>query len=209
MKKNKMEVKEVDILKFWNWFSTNSKIIESNFENCDMLSNLDLKVRTFGDLAWELGSGIIKQNLFIISPGGNIDLLPLTKKIVGFAPNVDNWEFYSAKQPKDWNLRFSSVNVHGENVTIDANNWQYVLLKYGENDFEIIIYGDELKELCPEDKIKFCEILLDGILGEELRMLNINQIDVVDDFGEYENNRTSMPFLKEHFSLNQKIIYSN
>jgi len=50
-------------------------------------------------------------------------------------------------------------------------------------------------------------ILLDGILGEEVRLLHINHIDIVKKFdNEHLNKSTDIKYLDSHLKILLKII---
>lgn len=109
------------------------------------------------------------------------------------------WEFHYAKPPKEWDLIFDFEKDNGDVIEVNASNWQYVLLKYEDGGFEIILQTDNLDGLSEDDKLVASEILLDGILGEEVRMLHISYIDVVKSFDDqYVNKSSDIKNLNNH-----------
>lgn len=121
-------------------------------------------------------------NALIISPNGDAELLKSAKEIIGQAPKLNEWEFYYSKPPKSWDLFFEMQSRNDEIIKIDANTWKYVLLKYPDNKFEIIIKAPDLKAFDDDAKILAAEILLDGVIGEERRIELIVGIEVVEEF---------------------------
>ena len=99
-------------------------------------------------------------------------MLQETKLIIGSAKDCDRWEYYYAVPPKEkgWNLIFSFETNDGKIAKIDASEWEYTLLEYDDGMFEIVIKTTDFKQLNESDKQTAVEILLDGILGEEIRM---------------------------------------
>lgn len=93
-------MQDKDIINFWKWFIENKDNLESNSYDSAILQQLD-KTISHWDLNWEIGPGQSKENSLTISPKGNPTLLNLTEQIISKAPRVDNWQFYSTKQPKE------------------------------------------------------------------------------------------------------------
>jgi hypothetical protein len=171
-----------EIEKFWNWFSQNCQDFGKDFGNTDLIRELDEGVVNLGNFSWEIGPGKKKENALVISPNGDVDLLPATKEIIAEAPECDNWEYYYAKPPKEWDFIFDFTDVNGQEVRIDASEWEYVLLQYEDGLFSIIIKDSLLSQLDQIDQLTAAEILLDGVLGEETRIEKIADIEVVKEF---------------------------
>lgn len=195
----RMEISKLDIDMFWDWFSKHYLDFGENFDNEKILTELDDKLRDLSVFSWEIGPGTGADNQLVISSGGDLDLLPITKKIVSYAKSIAGWEFYYAKPPKEWDLIFDFEKDNGDVINIDASNWQYVLLRYEDGGFEIIIQADDLDGLSEVDELIASEILLDGILGEEIRMLHISNIEVVKNFdSEHVNKSNDIKHLNSH-----------
>jgi len=128
------------IREFWSWFFNNCDNFGKNFSNDELLKDLDKKVLLLGngELDWEIGPGKIKENALVISPNGDLELLPFTKEIIANAKECENWEYYYATPPKDWELIFYFETKVKTNIRVDASKWQYILLKYEDNSFDII-----------------------------------------------------------------------
>jgi hypothetical protein len=199
-----METHKIDTLKvrqFWEWFSENCQNFGVDFDNTELLERLDSWVTQLGDYSWEIGPGKAKNNALVISPNGDEDLLQDTKLIISSAKDCEGWEYYYAKPPKgnEWNLIFSLETSEGEIVEVDASHWEYALLEYEDGMFEIIIKVTDLQQLDESDKQTSAEILLDGILGEEIRMQTICGIDVVEKFVElYRDKAGNIKNLSNH-----------
>lgn len=150
---------------------------------------MDKRISSLGDFTWELGPGLHSSNMLVISPCGELSLLEETKKIISYSPKCKGWDFFYAKPPKDWDLIFDFYRDSGERIEVDASTWEYVLLKYDDGMFEILIKCENVdSSLSIDERQIACEILLDGILGEELRTLRFEVIEVVDSFeSKYQN----------------------
>jgi len=172
------------VQQFWSWFECNQGNFGDKFENVALIKQLDKWVSELGPFTWEIGPGSIKENLFVISPGGLMELLPLTKEIVSFSSNLKRWEIYYAKPPKEWTYIFNFLNSGGEKISIDGSKWQYVLLRYDDGMFGIIIEAPNLTGLGEEERMSVVEIFLESIIGEEVMMLAICEIEIVDHLAD-------------------------
>ena len=189
------------IKEFWNWFSENCQKFDNDFENTDLLYELDKRITDLGVFSWEIGPGKTSPNALVISPNGDIDLLPYTKDIIGQAKTCLGWEYYYAKPPKEWDLIFDFETSNGVQVHVDASLWEYVLLRYEDGMFEIIIKATNIKELNENDKLAIAEMLLDGVIGEELRMTSICLIEIVEEFeNEYDDKASNIENLSKHIN---------
>ena len=94
---------------FWEWFSKIVDKLSENLKNHDILRELDQRILALksGRLSWEVGPGTEQENLLVISPSGDEQLLEFTKRFVEFAPGIQGWEFWPAKLPKkSWSGQF-------------------------------------------------------------------------------------------------------
>ncbi len=201
MKKN-MEVEFITKVKsFWDWFVQNLDILEQIDENDNsLIDEIDRRVSELGDFSWEIGPGQNKKNSFIISPSGVLESLQLTKKIEELAPNVDGWEFYSSKPPKDWDYIFSFVDGQNNEIHVDAKEWEYILLKYNDNrSFDLILKGPFDLKTDEESSYIAAEILIIGTIGEDDYITRIESVEIVNSF---ERNligkQTNIRMLKKH-----------
>jgi hypothetical protein len=115
----------------------------------------------------------------VISPGGHAERLPETKTIVDLAPPCTGWQFFSAKQPKEWERCFLMNDSQGNQLAVDASEWRYVLYEYPDGVFDIVVHAPGLAGLSEQDQISAAEIVLDCELGEETRLSLIDEIEVV------------------------------
>jgi hypothetical protein len=205
-----METNKIDTVKikqFWEWFSENCYRFGAEFDNIELVEKLDDWIAQLGNFSWEIGPGKVKDNALVISPGGDVDLIQDTKLIISYAKACEGWEYYYAKPPKDkeWKLVFNLETSDGEVVEVNASHSQYTLLQYEDGMFEIIIKTPGLQQLDESDKRTAAEILLDGVLGEEVRMQTICGIDVVEEFEKpYGDKAGDIKNLSDHLRALRK-----
>jgi hypothetical protein len=163
---------------FWSWFVKNSNKLESAIYDPLVLKKLDAMILSFG-LNWEIGPGVDKKNSLTVSPNGIVELIPVANLFIAKSPDEADWEFYSAKQPKqNWFL----LELPNEQISIDASSWEYVLLKYPDNKTEILIKGDTLKQFDKKTQELLVEIVLINLLGEKAYIEQVDYFDIVDKF---------------------------
>nr|WP_199081962.1 hypothetical protein [Pedobacter sp. ASV19] len=196
----KMIQREIEEIKnFWKWFLTHCNDFGEKFENEKLINELDERILDLGNFVWEIGPGVEHDNMLVISPGGDPDLLEKTKEIISYATLCKGWEFYYSKQPKEWDLIFILEKDNGDEIEIDGRHWQYTLLKFDDGMFKVIFKAPGLSTLSADERLTAAEIILDGILGEEFRILTIEEIEVVDDSEDQNTSKINdISILKKH-----------
>lgn len=179
------------ILAFWSWFASTADELASQFDNEVLLEQLDGKVSEMGELAWEIGPGLVYDNALAVSPDGNRGLLPVTKKIVAAAPVIPRWEFHPARPPRREAFEFSIGSSHEAETAIDAHGWRYVLFRYPDSRFELILEQSNLSRLAEEDRYTAAIVFVDALLGEEQRLEYIDSIDLCLGLSSANSKRAS------------------
>jgi len=164
---------------FWAWFASAG----DGFPR-----EMDARVAGLGELAWEVGADAGGRWL-AISPGGNPDLLPLTRAVVARAPRMPGWTFHPAKPPRDWDRTFSL----GGGVRIDANAWRYLLQRFPDGTLDVEIAAPDLMRYEEPLRVHAARIALDGELGEERRLACVQEIYVFYGF-EAADAEAARPF---------------
>lgn len=175
-----MEDHQDQVIEFWRWFQTIANDLAANFENERLVAELDARVSQLGDVLWEIGPGKAEENALIITPDGSRDWVPVTQHIVALAPRVAGWEFHSARPPRDWDMQFSIEGADGTHLDIDARPWRYVLFKYPDNTFDIVIEERNLHSVSDDDRYAAAVVVLDGALGEKRRLALLGGIEAVE-----------------------------
>jgi hypothetical protein len=184
---------------FWRWFSSVANDFASNFENDAILRELDARVSSFGQVTWEVGPGLEKPNALVISPNGDSDLLGLTREVVALSPRLADWEFHPAKPPKQWDLRFVVEDVDGTPVEVDANAWEYVLLRFPDGTFDIVVCAPNLEDGHQETRQRAAEVAIEGVLGEICKIEHVGGIEPVTAFEDkHKGKATNLKHLAAH-----------
>lgn len=187
-------VQTKDYRSFWKWFLDNEARLSAPLSNRPLLKELQRRIRGLGDYCWEIGPGIAAAHALTISPGGDKERLAETQAIVLEAPEVDGWEFHSAKPPKDWKCRFEIAGADGKPLQIDATAWQCSLLEYPDGFHEVLVVAKSLGNVTEDYQHWAVEVALDGLLGERRRLESIDQVTVIDQFSKQEELH-SFPFV--------------
>lgn len=184
---------DFQITDFWEWFAKNSERLRSDNYDRDLLEKLD-RIISDWHFSWEIGPGVIESNSLTISPNGNKELLHQAGRIIERAPELDTWEFYSSKQPKEnWFI----ARLIYEKADINALEWTYVLLKYPDGKLEIIIKADNLKSLDTKTRELAIDLVLTNLLGEKRKMEELDFVDTTEEF-DNEEQITALKFLPAH-----------
>lgn len=168
-----------DITVFWAWFATIADELGDDLANEALHDELDARLAGLGEVAWELGPGSTAENCLAISPDGNAALLRLTQRIVAMAPTLPRWEFHSSRPARAEHLEFSISTSAGDEIAIDARSWRYVLYRLPDKMFDIVVEEPNLGDASEDDRYTAAVVLLDGLLGEGQRLLQIRDIEPV------------------------------
>lgn len=172
------------VAEFWDWFRDNAESIAEKIDESSGFDELDRRVLSLSPgLSWDIGQGLLKSRQFVISPSLNRDLREIARLIVANAPKLDDWEFHSARQPKDWNYRVEVTNEKtGEITAVNATDWRFVLLTYPDGFREILIETGALLRLSDERRQEIGEIVLLSLLGEDSFMDSVDNFELTDRF---------------------------
>lgn len=186
-----------NILEFWSWFSHNEAFLVSNRINNELVNKLNEMILSIEDFDWEIREGVKKENMLIISPRGDKKLLEYSKQVIDLSPSLQKWEFQHYKPAKIWDYHFSIIEKEAR-IMIDASDWEYVLLKFPDGTYDIIVKALTLKAVPKEYHYSALNIALDSILGEKMRIELIGDTEMVEKFPvEYKKSATSIKFLKD------------
>ncbi|RMZ58950.1 hypothetical protein D1632_15400 [Chryseobacterium nematophagum] len=187
------------ISEFWNWFEFNQSELVPDKITDTLINELNNKILSLADLNWEIREGINKSNMLIISAGGNNDLLSIAKNIIDCAPNLKEWEYSYYKPAKKWDYRLSLKKHIGFDKEINVENWEYVLERFDDTTFGIIIKTENINTLKDDDKYTIVDIVLENILGDDLSYGLIKNVEIVNEFDDNQiKNKSIIKYLANH-----------
>ena len=156
----------------------------------DMINELDDRVGHLGEFDWEIGPWD-KDNYFLaISPNLDVEKLQLTKQIIGLAPECSGWHFLPSKPVKEWDGIWEMQNENGKEISIDTDNWKYILYEFDDGTFDIDILVDNIEGNTDTTNLAI-DIALTGYLGEEMFITLIQDIHVVTEFKTESHHRAT------------------
>jgi hypothetical protein len=170
------------IEEFWSWFRSIAPSLAANIENRSLLEELNARMQELDSaLSWEIGPGAHEPWQLVISPNLDRDLRSKTQEIISNAPVIQDWEFHSARRPKDWDYRLLMERSDGrEPLQLDTSGWGFVLLRYPDGGQEVLLQGDNLSPLDDDERWQAAAITLESILGEDVLIDKVNEFDLVD-----------------------------
>ncbi len=181
------------VAEFWCWFASAARrLAATDFADQGLLQELDARVSRLGPLGWELGPGQQLSYSLTLTPDGSAELLPLTEAIVAAAAPIPDFELHSARPAKRWDLRFSITGPRGEEVPVDARAWRYVLYRFQDGLFDILIEEPNMGHAEEDMRVSAAIVVVDGLLGERERLLGIHTVSIWPSIGgEYVAATTS------------------
>jgi hypothetical protein len=171
---------------FWDWFSSIANKFGERFENQGLVHELDLRICGLGPIAWEIGPGLLSPDYasLVFSPAGERSLIPLTEEIVAQAPDCRGWEFYSCRPAKKWQRIFLVEDDTDNEYRVDASKWEYILLRYDDGFFDVLLECPSLAVVPDSLYASIGEILVEGEVGEKLRLDCIDRIECFKSFDD-------------------------
>lgn len=160
---------------FWRWFAENDAILRNLVPESPPWLELEQRLRSLGVEAWEIGPAAGGRTAFAISPARSPEKLPLTRKIVGLAPSIPGWLFFSAKQPKDWNRVFV-WSLPG--LEIDARQWKFLVYRYADGLFDVVLLGPILDSFSKEERLRIVSFVVESEIGEEILVERVFEVDL-------------------------------
>jgi len=166
---------------FWTWFTEIAQSLAYNLDNPHLLEELDRRVSELHpSISWEVGPGRKASSQLVISPNLDRDLLPITRRIISYAPSMANWEIYAARQSKQWNYILKIEDESGMELCFDVSSWTYVLLKYPQGDYEVVIKSNKPLPSSKDVCWQISAIILESEMGEELLLEKIGTFTLVE-----------------------------
>jgi hypothetical protein len=164
---------------FWRWFVAHDMDVREAYEalNSNWLdAELSARVKRIArGASWEIGPYSPPDNALVLSPGTRKELSAV-KAAVARAPRIDGWRFIACKPPKD----LLSLTFELANVSTNADSWVYRMTSYNGGEFaDLEIFFGASDAPPPGKEATLCELVVEAILGEEIRLDRIGVITPV------------------------------
>jgi len=161
---------------FWRWFAMHEQQVRDSYEsqNTDWLDGeLSRRVaRIARGTNWEIGPYSLPDTTLVLSPPTRKEL-PALKAAVARAPEVPGWRFMACKRPKE----LLSLTFELANVSINAESWVYRMTAYNEGEFvDLEMFFEPPAAPPPGKEDTLCELVVEALVGEELRLDRIGII---------------------------------
>ncbi|MDN3579658.1 hypothetical protein [Mucilaginibacter flavus] len=179
---------------FWIWFQSVADDLLKHPTNENLISLLNARITELGVSAWEIGPWENNDYFLVISPGLDINQLPLTQQIIDLAPICNGWHFLAFKPVKDWKGIWDMKNEWDKTIRVNSTNWEYILYLFDDGTFDIDIKIDGVDG---NENTRYAAVhfALAGYLGEEVVMQLILNVKIVDSF---KGKATSLKHIKKH-----------
>lgn len=175
---------------FWEWFyKMEGKYKQFFTENAvvdrdQLVEAMNNRVLDFGMFSWEIGPTDPPGYYLTISPGGNKELLSISKSIMQAAPALRDWVFYPAKPAKPTDLAFNLYDSFMIERRIDAADWYFALKDGPDFSKDIMLEAHSIKTLDEETQKTAGDLVVIRMIGEERKIKQVNKVLVFDKLPE-------------------------
>jgi hypothetical protein len=198
--------REEQIQNFWKWFQSvaeNLELMINRSETVQVVTLLSPKMKgLYSGTSWEVGPGLERPFALSFGLAGQLTNLTTTRAIVALAPRLANWEFFPARPPKQWQMKFTLPQLAGRGVEVDCRRWEYALTAFNDSEFfDICVMADNIENFGKAARLQAASILLEGILGEINFLRLIDHVGVITpaEIGDQARERFSnISFLTDH-----------
>ena len=175
---------------------------EADFLSQFMEEHLQSKV---ADVAWEFGfDTITKKYQLILTPEDDLDLRPLIDILIARAPRLENWMFYSYRQPISFSECQKIIKIKSGEPLLDL---KFSGKQSAGNNLEISFYYPGISEdpSLYNLAVNQAFFTLEALLGEEVLNKLIGIIEVLE---MPEEDRQLLPLsdLKTYVDTQQALI---
>ncbi len=154
---------------FWAWFRARAPRLAELYEakRFQQLSEeMNRRLDSISEeLPWEIGPGKSRTYSLTLSPEGNRQLYALIQKILREAPDLQDWEFYSSRQPRQ---PPRVIKLPERNLSFRTERWRFIPERDISNKrIHLTILDSRLASVEREAALKAVSIFLDQFLGED------------------------------------------
>jgi hypothetical protein len=162
-------VSEAVINEFWAWFCAHCDYPVGESTPDQVETGLDEWMNRLGIPDWEVGPAGEGERFLSISPCGDPEMYPETKRIVALAPSMPGWNFLPARPKKDWD----GVLLWSIRGQIDVNPWKVVCFEYPDGMYELAFLTETLPQLPSNEQFSLIEFVVASEIGEDALITRI------------------------------------
>lgn len=181
--------KKDPIENFWKWFAENKAKFET-VPGVDPAPQLDLISAHLNPISDGLSVEVSREfngvRDIVISPEGDKNKFPIVREIVDKAPPIQGWTVTAFRQRANIDFILDSPQVK-----YNTAEMFFEPLIDGD-EFDLIIYAENLIEVTPEVRFQFGIIVMDNVLGEYDSVMKVRRYDF-RDLNEAENRNDLRP----------------
>jgi hypothetical protein len=206
-----MEFNDDNILRFWQWFVKNENTIKECVENTSskskeyVVEQMNEHILGQGVLTWDIGLNDSKEWFLMLSPNGDSDMLKVSERIIGEAPEHMNWQFHASKPAKIWDRQFMVYDDYMDELFIDASDWHFITFEEEDGKLDLVIEAKNISHLNPELAESASEQFVIQEIGEANSIIYFSSVVVVSNL-ESEDQSLKSPvselnaFVKEYIN---------
>lgn len=168
----------MDIPTFFNWLQQNiAKLPHDSEAQRDLSKRLS---ELNPELRWEIGPGERAEHFLAFSPALKRELLDYTRMLVREAPEIDGWEFLSAKPKKRWTNRKIRIISGGRCAEYRFVGWKYYLTSFNDGEFfDVNVVPVGYEQEAKSDLEYAASLIVESKLGEELFIDAVDRVNIV------------------------------
>ncbi len=175
---------------FWDWWTTQGRglaedSIAGRLDPHSFAETMTPRVKSLGELGWELTSGDTSEHVLVLTSRGDPALRAAARRAVLAAPDADaTWSYVDSRPPVP---HPEAVVVDTEDVQVDLSRVR-VSARMSNGRFDVQLHHPCFSDLPPDGRSRVASLILDTTLGEvdaELWLREVLPVELspLDGFG--------------------------
>jgi hypothetical protein len=169
---------EDTITPFWEWWVSEGRAlaeqsIDGRLYADDFAATMNERVRSLGELAWQLSAGDTSRHVLVISPEGDPARRALARRVVLAAPEADEaWSYVDARPPLPdlESIALGPIDLSGVRVSARMNNGR----------FDVQVHHPAYTDMAEQARAEVTFLALDAALGENDTELWLGEVQPVE-----------------------------
>jgi Family of unknown function (DUF695) len=171
------------IAAFWDWWATDGRTlaersISGRLEPEQFAETMTARVRTLGELGWELAAGEVSEHVLVVRSEGEPESRAVARRVVLAAPDADTtWSYVDTRPPVP--DPESVVVAVGDLQDVDFARVQ-VTARVDSGRFDVQVHHPAFADLPEEGRALVTFLALDATLGEVDTELWLGEVTPVE-----------------------------